>query len=63
MQKIFKKLNDNLEYKNFYIDGSNLRETESVANEVLSLPMYPELEEKDFLKVTEIIKKYCQVKR
>lgn len=38
--------------------GENLIETERVAREILTLPIYPELSEKDVTSVTKAIKRY-----
>lgn len=45
-------------YKNIMRISGSLRETELVASEVLSLPIYPELKSKDIAKVIEAIVKF-----
>ena len=36
-----------------------LKQTEKLSKEIFSLPMYKALEDKQIIKTTQIIKKYC----
>jgi len=48
-------------YKNRIRTSSDMKITEMLAKEVISLPIYPELEEKQVLKVVEIIKEFLKI--
>jgi len=47
-------------YRNILRKNNNLLQTEKIAGEVLSLPIYPELPEKDLKTVVEIVKSYWE---
>jgi dTDP-4-amino-4,6-dideoxygalactose transaminase len=45
-------------YRQLVRTGADLKETERAAGEVLSLPMYPELSEKEIQRVSELIRSF-----
>ncbi len=47
-------------YQKFLFDGQELPESESAANRIFSLPMYPSLKDEDVAKVIEVLKKLSQ---